>query len=82
MADPPRYPRTDDADDRPDHGSTDAYPGTPRWVKVFGIIALLLALLLMVVMATGVGGSHGPGRHMPSGAVGRMPAVAERVQRP
>jgi hypothetical protein len=39
----------------------------PRWVKVFGIVVLVLALLVVVIMATGLGGEHGPRRHMPSG---------------
>ncbi|HEX9705702.1 MAG TPA: hypothetical protein VGA20_10675 [Gemmatimonadales bacterium] len=50
-----------------------AYPGTPRWVKVFGIVVLVLVLLVVVIMATGVGGRHGPGRHMPSAAEGQRP---------
>lgn len=50
------------------------YPGTPRWVKVSGIVAAVLALLIVVVMITGVGGPHGPARHMPSGDVGTPPA--------
>jgi hypothetical protein len=41
------------------------YPGTPRWVKVLGIIAIVLALLVVTVIVTGVGGPHGPGRHLP-----------------
>jgi hypothetical protein len=39
---------------------------TPRWVKVFGIIVIVLVLLFVVVLVTGLGGEHGPGRHMPS----------------
>ncbi len=59
-----------------------AYPGTPRWVKVSGIIALVLVLLVVVMMFAG-GGSHGPGRHIPSGgAGGYTPPVAHGVQRP
>ena len=46
----------------PDGGST---AGTPRWVKVFGIVALVLLLLLVVVQFAG--GGHGPGRHVPPG---------------
>jgi hypothetical protein len=46
------------------------YPGTPRWVKVFGIVGLVLVLLVVIIMFTGVGGQHGPGRHMPSGDAG------------
>lgn len=36
--------------------------GTPRWVKVFGIIALVLVVLVVVMVIAGRGG-HGPGRH-------------------
>ncbi len=38
---------------------------TPRWVKVFGIIVIVLVLLVVVALVTGVGGPHGPGRHIP-----------------
>ena len=44
------------------------YPGTPRWVKVFGIIVIVLVLL--VVARVFIGGEHGPGRHTPSGEAG------------
>lgn len=40
---------------------------TPRWVKVSAIIVLVLVLLVGIVIFTGVGGAHGPGRHAPSG---------------
>ena len=43
------------------------YPGTPRWVKVSAIIVIVLLLLVGIVLFTGIGGPHGPGRHMPSG---------------
>lgn len=36
--------------------------GTPRWVKVFGIIALVVLVLLVVMIIAGRG-NHGPGRH-------------------
>lgn len=55
--------------------------GTPRWVKVFGIVVLALILAVVVVMATGVGGEHGPGRHRSSGAAGHAPPAAG-VQQP
>jgi Mn2+/Fe2+ NRAMP family transporter len=38
---------------------------TPRWVKIFGIVVLALILLVAVVIVTGLGGEHGPGRHTP-----------------
>jgi hypothetical protein len=49
----------------PDGGST---AGAPRWVKVFGTVALVLVLLFVVVQFAG--GGHGPGRHRPSGDAG------------
>jgi hypothetical protein len=62
LADPPTGP---DAGDETgvvaDGGST---TGTPRWVKVFGIIALVVFVLFVVVVLVG-GGEHGPGRHTP-----------------
>ncbi len=36
--------------------------GTPRWVKVFGIVLAVVVLLLAVVFLVG-GGNHGPSRH-------------------
>ena len=43
----------------------DAHPGMPRWVKVFGGIALVVVVLVVVLLLTG--GNHGPGRHTGSG---------------
>jgi hypothetical protein len=67
MDDPHRYPDSnDDADEKtgvgPDRGSTTA---TPRWVKVAGLIALVVLLLFVILLLTG--GGHGPGRHTSSG---------------
>ena len=45
-----------------------SYPGTPRWVKVFGIIVIIVVLLIVARMF--IGGGHGPGRHTPSGDAG------------
>ncbi len=53
------------ADVPPDLNSN---PPTPRWVKVFGIIGIVLVLLFGIIKLAG-GGNHGPGRHMPSGSV-------------
>jgi hypothetical protein len=50
MADPPRYPDTDER------------TGVPRWVWVVGIIVVLVVLLVVILMLTGVfGGGHRPG---------------------
>lgn len=51
---------------------------TPRWVKVSGIIALLLVLLVGIVLIPGIGGEHGPGRHMRSGGAGGDTPPASR----
>ena len=55
---------------KPDDESTYS---TPRWVKVIGIIALVVILLIVIALATGLGGPHGPGRHSPSGDSGIEP---------
>jgi hypothetical protein len=56
-----------------------SYPGTPRWVKVAAAIAMVMVVLVGIVVLSGVGGSHGPGRHFPSS--GTPPTQVER-QRP
>jgi hypothetical protein len=38
-------------------------------VKVFGIIVIVLVLLGGIIMFTGIGGQHGPGRHTPPSSV-------------
>jgi hypothetical protein len=45
-----------------DHNSP---PGTPRWVKAFGVILIVLALLFGILHLTGTS-LGGPGNHMPS----------------
>ena len=70
MTDPPRYPdsNSDTGDDtrvRPGR----EYPGTPRWVKVLGIIVIFVVLLAVAIMFIG-GGEHGPSRHTPSADAG------------
>jgi hypothetical protein len=64
MADTPAPPHTgDDTGIGPDRESS---TGTPRWVKVFGVIAFVVVVLFVVVMLIG-GSDHGPGRHTPGG---------------
>lgn len=44
--------------------SPEPTPGMPRWVKVFGIVAAVVVLALVIVFIAS-GGEHGPGRHVP-----------------
>ena len=41
----------------------DRYPGTPGWVKAIGIVLVVLLLIAAFIVATGIGGPHGPQRH-------------------
>ena len=52
---------------------------TPRWVKVAGIVALAVVLLAVIVLVTGRGGGHGPGRHTP-GDSGHTPPTGAHTQ--
>ena len=38
--------------------------GTPRWVKMSGIVGVVVLLVVIVLLVSG--GEHGPGRHLPS----------------
>ncbi len=69
MADPPRYRNSGDDTDAGRGSST----GTPRWVKVSGIVALLLVVVFVVLKFTGLGGEHGPARHSPAGGSNDTP---------
>ena len=53
--------------------------GTPRWVKVFGVLTLLVVVLVVVVLLAGGPGRHGPGRH---GGGGDSPPSSVREHRP
>jgi hypothetical protein len=39
----------------------------PRWVKVSGVIALVVALLVVILLLTRGSGGHGPRRHTSAG---------------
>jgi hypothetical protein len=75
MADPPPAPdpTRDGTGVESDRGPTS---GTPRWVRVFGIIAIVLVLLVVILLLTGGPGRHGPGRHLPAGGAGGQPPPA------
>jgi hypothetical protein len=49
-------------------------PPTPRWVKVLGIIVLLLVLLFVILHLTG----HGVGGH----GGGEMPTMEQKMLQP
>ena len=72
MVEPPNYSDFDfdTGDDGigvgSDRGST---IGPPRWVKVFGVVAIAVVLLFVILMLTGSGAGHGPARHAPSSSV-------------
>ena len=53
--------------------------GTPRWLKVFAIVAVILLLVIAIGLATGLGGpgGHGPGRHTGPGEGAPPTRVAE-----
>lgn len=56
------------------------YPGTPRWVRVFSIIGLVLVLVLVILLFSHGGpGGHGPGWHT---GEGDTPPVEHGVQQP
>jgi len=60
----------------PDRGSTTSTPpGTPRWVKVLGIIAIVLILLFVILHLTGNNpGCPPPGGHTPPGCPADTPS--------
>lgn len=39
-------------------------PGMPRWVKILAITVGALVAIFIVLQLLGVGGEHGPGRHL------------------
>lgn len=73
---------SDGSASRVSKGNTGNYPGTPRWVKAFGIAILILVLVAVVVLVSGVGGEHGPGRHLGSGGEAGQAAPAAGVRQP
>jgi hypothetical protein len=75
MVDPPQQPDTrDKAGEVPGRAPAS---GMPRWVKVSGLIALVVVLLLVVMLLVGRPGGHGPGRHF--GGQAPLVGVTETV---
>jgi hypothetical protein len=71
MDGPPPLSEADDIRAGPDRDPT---TGTPRWVKVVGIIAIVVVLLFVIMLVAG-DGRHGPARHRlsDSGPGGQSP---------
>ena len=64
-------------------GGRDAgYPGVPRWVKVAGLIAIVVIVLIAFILITGIGGPHGPFRHLPGGGADAPTATATGGETP
>jgi hypothetical protein len=61
MADRPGFPTTGE-DTATGSGSP---PRMPRWVKVSAIIVAVVIAVFLAAQLTGIGGEHGPGRHVP-----------------
>lgn len=49
-------------------GSPPAPHVHPRWVTVLVVAAVALALLVAIAVLTGIGGAHGPARHLGAAA--------------
>jgi hypothetical protein len=66
---------------RPGSGDTTA-PGSPpqmpRWVRISGIVVGVLILLFLTLRLTGIGGDHGPGRHL----TGTDPVFSSSTEQP
>jgi hypothetical protein len=56
----------------PDGGT---HTPTPRWVKVLGIIIVVLLLLVGIMVL--IGGEHGPGRHAPPASEATQPTAGD-----
>ena len=60
LADPAPYP---DSNSDTGVGPGREYPGIPRWVKAFGIVAIVLVLLVAIIIF--IGGHTSPVQHGP-----------------
>lgn len=67
--------RQSDPEAQSPESDRDPRAGMPRWVKVSLIVGLALVLLFVIANLAGVGGEHGPGRHVGGG--GTPPTVVD-----
>ncbi|MFC4949287.1 hypothetical protein [Pseudonocardia sp. GCM10023141] len=73
MTDPPHPDAHGDIRNENTEKAGGSTTGPPRWVKVFGIIGLVLVALILISLLTG----HGPGRHMTGGLGGPATPVTQ-----
>ena len=59
-----RPPHPDHHDNARTVHTDDQPPSMPRWVKASLLLLALLALLFVILKLTGIGGNHGPSRHL------------------
>jgi hypothetical protein len=57
--------RTDRSDGR-DGVDRESTTGMPRWMKVAGIVTIVVLALLAILLFSGLLGEHGPARHQPA----------------
>ncbi len=79
MSDSPPYPDSNLGSGGTAAGSDrGSISGTPRWVKVFGLVALAVVLAFVILLLTGGGAGHGPSRHAQSdaGAAASSPSAS------
>lgn len=60
MTDPASVSPPGDPGMDPDHRSAE---GMPRWVKICGLIVLVVLVLALTMLVVGGPDGHGPGRH-------------------
>jgi hypothetical protein len=73
MADSPRDRDSDKGDNTGLPPDREPIRGVPRWVKVFGIIAVVASLLFIILLFTR-GPAGGPGGHTPMPLGGDAPS--------
>jgi hypothetical protein len=58
QGEPPRHPEI--GDERSAAPDVESPPGTPRWVKLFAVIAVIVVAGFVILLLTG---GHSPARH-------------------
>ncbi|WP_203247686.1 hypothetical protein [Sporosarcina beigongshangi] len=69
-----------DTDKDMDKSGSESTSNTPSWVKMFGLIAIVLIVLVVIIMFFS-DGEHGPGRHLNSNGTGIQTPPIEQGMR-